>query len=103
MHRLVIVWVVALVACAQTVADDALRACAPLCGCMEPLPAAQQDCTGQCITEFERSPLTEACIVCIDQHRDRCATLLDDCTSRCSQAVPLRSYVSAASPTGSGL
>jgi hypothetical protein len=103
MHRLVIVWVVVLVACAQTVADDALRACAPLCGCAEPLPAAQQDCTGQCITEFERSPLTEACIVCIDQHRDRCATLLGDCTSLCTQAVPLRSYVSAASPTGSGL
>jgi hypothetical protein len=100
MHRLAIIWVVGLVACTQTVVDNALRACDPLCGCAETLPSAQQACTADCITAFERSPLREACIVCISDHRDRCATLFDDCVSLCSQEVPLRSYVSAASPSG---
>lgn len=99
MPRLAIVWVIVLAACAQTVADNALRTCDPLCGCVEALPTAQQECTSTCVIAFERSPLNEACIACIVDHRDRCATLFDDCTPLCAQAVPLRSYVSA-SPSG---
>ena len=99
MPRLAIVWVIVVAGCAQTVEDNALRTCDPLCGCAEALPSLQQACTTGCVTAFERSPLNEACIVCIVDHRDRCATLFDDCASLCSQAVPLGSYVSA-SPSG---
>jgi hypothetical protein len=95
MHRLAIVWMVVLVACTQTVADDALRACDPLCGCTQTLPTAQRNCTTGCLAAFEMEPLTEVCTACIVDHRDRCATLLDDCIPQCTQAVPLRSYVGA--------
>jgi len=101
MHRLAIVWMVALVACAQTVADNAVRTCQPLCGCIaSPLPAAQRECAADCTAEFEMGPLAEPCILCIVDHADRCATLFDDCRSSCSQPVPLTSYVSAAPPAG---
>jgi hypothetical protein len=101
MHRLAIVSMVALVACAQTVADDAVRTCQPLCECaVSPLPAAQRDCTAGCATEFEMDPLAEICIQCIVEHANRCTTLFDDCRSFCSEPVPLTSYVSGAPPAG---
>jgi hypothetical protein len=101
MHRLAIVWMVALVACAQTVADNAVRTCQPLCGCaVSPLPAAQRDCTAECTMNFEMTPLAEPCIECVVEHADRCTTLFDDCRSSCNQTVPLTSYVDAAPPPG---
>ena len=101
MHRLAIAWTLMLVACAQTVADNAVRACEPLCQCAQvPLPGVQRDCTTACITQFERSPLSEACTACIADHADRCTTLLEDCNSFCLQATPLLSYVEAAPTSG---
>jgi hypothetical protein len=100
MQRLVIVWVVVLGACAQTVADDAVRLCQPLCGCSEdPLPSTQRTCVAGCTVQFERTPLPEFCIECIVEHADRCATLLDDCVPRCSDDMPLGSYLDAAPPS----
>ena len=103
MHRLaivsMIVSMVVFVACAQTVADNAVRACNPLCGCVEaPLPSAQQDCVATCTTQFERGPLSEACIECIGDHADRCTTLFDECTPFCIQTVPLAAYAADAPP-----
>ena len=95
MQRLAIVWVVVLVACTQTVADNAVRACDPLCGCAQPLPTAQRDCTTECVAVFERSPLPELCVACIVEHRDRCGALILDCDPLCVEPVPLASYVSA--------
>lgn len=93
MHRLVILCVVVLGACAQTVADDAVRVCTPLCGCADsPLPGVQRDCVAGCTDQFEATPLAESCIQCVVEHADRCATLLDDCVPRCRQPMPLASY-----------
>ena len=75
MQRLVIAWVVVLAACAQTVADDAVRTCQPLCVCSEsPLPSVRRACNAACTAQFERTPLPEVCIECIVEHADRCAT-----------------------------
>ena len=94
MHRLAIAWMLLLVACTQTVADDAVRACEPLCQCAEaPLPGVQRDCTSTCIVQFERGPLPESCTACIADHAGRCTTLFEDCDPLCRQATPLSSYV----------
>jgi len=94
MHRLAIAWTLLLAACAQTVADDAVRACEPLCQCAAPpLPGVQRDCTTTCIMQFERSPLPESCTACLVDHSDRCTTLIEDCEQVCFQATPLASYI----------
>lgn len=100
MHRLAIAWLLLLVACTQTVADDAVRACEPLCQCAAPLPGARRDCTTTCITQFERSPLPEPCTACIAEHLDRCTTLIADCDPFCLQATPLAAYIEAAPASG---
>jgi hypothetical protein len=100
MNRIAIAWVVVLAGCAQTVIDNAIRTCQPLCGCaVSPLPSAQQDCNASCEMAFERTPLPELCIQCITAHADRCATLFDDCDTACSTNVQLSSYTRA---TGDG-
>jgi len=91
MHRFAIGLMALLAACTETPADQALSVCAPLCRCAEvPLPSAQRECTATCITQFERSPLPDACVACVIEHADRCTTLIDDCTADCTQAVPLQ-------------
>lgn len=93
MHRFAIGLMTLLVACTETTADQALSACQPLCRCIDaPLPSVQRQCTATCITQFERNPLRDACVVCVIAHADRCTTLIDDCTPACAQAVPLQSY-----------
>ena len=93
MHRLAIGFLVLLAACTQTLADEALSVCAPLCRCIDvPLPSEQRACTAGCITQFERTPLDEGCTACLTAHTNRCTTLLDDCRSVCGQATPLQSY-----------
>jgi hypothetical protein len=93
MHRLVLGWMVFLAACTQTVADDALSVCAPLCRCADvPLPGEQRDCVTSCTAQFEAHPLGDACVACVAGHASRCTTLIDDCTPSCTQATPLQSY-----------
>jgi hypothetical protein len=89
MRRLVLAWIAALIGCTPTLADDALSYCRPLCDCLgAPLPAAQRECTAECRRMFEADPLSTACVACVVEHTDRCATLLDDCVPVCSQPVP---------------
>lgn len=90
MHRLAIglaacVW---LVACTTSPADNAARFCQPACQCFEaPLPSLQRDCNAACVEEFVRDPLPELCVACVEEHADRCATLVDDCDADCSVAI----------------
>ncbi|HEX7843216.1 MAG TPA: hypothetical protein VF469_37350 [Kofleriaceae bacterium] len=95
MHRLAIAaWTLLLVACTQTVADDAVRACEPLCQCADaPLPGVQRDCNTTCVMQFERTPLPESCTACIASHADRCTTLISDCSPFCAQVTPLAAYI----------
>jgi hypothetical protein len=85
MHRLVIG--VALAAgCTQTVTDDAISVCQPLCRCSDvPLPGEQRECTSQCTARFEMHPLGEACVSCVVGHADRCTGLVEDCVPICTQ------------------
>jgi hypothetical protein len=50
------------------------------------------------MTRFARSPLGDACIACVVEHADRCATLLADCTPVCTQPVPLASDAEGRAP-----
>jgi hypothetical protein len=93
MHRFVIGLMALASACTQTLADEALSVCQPLCRCSDsPLPAEQRDCRAACVILFERTPLGEACVACVVEHANRCPSLLDDCGPVCTQAVPLESY-----------
>jgi len=93
MHRLVFGLVALLAACTQTVVDEAISVCQPLCRCTDsPLPAQQDECTATCVTQFERSPLGEACVACVIEHANRCTTLDDDCRVICRQITPPQSY-----------
>lgn len=93
MHRLAIGFLALLAACTQTVADEAISVCEPLCRCADvPLPAEQRECTATCIAQFERTPLGAACAACVVEHANRCTTLITDCDPVCRQAVPLQSY-----------
>ena len=93
MHRLVIGWTALLVACTQTLADEAISVCQPLCVCTDsPLPAEQHDCTAGCTAQFEMHPLGDACVTCVVEHGNRCTTLIDECSAICTQATPLQSY-----------
>lgn len=93
MLRFAIGLVVVLAACTQTVADQAVTFCHPLCRCIDiPLPGEQRECVDGCIQLFERDPLASSCVDCVLEHADRCPTLLDDCNPICSQNSPLESY-----------
>lgn len=93
MHRIAIGLMVLLAACTQTLADEAISVCQPLCACTDvPLPAEQRECTATCTTQFERNPLDNACVACIIEHAKRCTALLDECDPVCRQAVPLQAY-----------
>jgi hypothetical protein len=93
MRRLAIGWMVLLAACTQTVADDALSVCQPLCSCTDiPLPGEQRECVADCTLQFEAHPLGDACIACVVDHASRCTGLVDDCQPICTQATPLRGY-----------
>jgi len=99
MRRLAIAVLAVVAACAQSVAEDALIVCRPLCRCIDsPLPGEQQSCTADCMTQFTRGPLGDACIACVVEHADRCGTLLDDCSPVCTQPVPLESYAEGLAP-----
>ena len=93
MHRLAIGFLALLAACTQTVADEAISVCAPLCRCIDvPLPDVQRECTATCTTQFEQGPLGAACATCIVGHANRCTTLITDCDPVCRQPMPLQSY-----------
>ena len=93
MHRLAIGLMALLAACTQTVADEAISACAPLCRCTDvPLPAEQRTCTATCTKQFEQNPPSDACVTCVVEHANRCTTLMDDCNPVCVQAGPLPGY-----------
>jgi len=99
MHRLAIGFLALLAACTQTVADEAVSVCEPLCRCAEvPLPAVQTECTTGCIAQFERTPFGAACSACVVAHANRCTTLITDCDPVCTQAVPLQSYGASYEP-----
>lgn len=93
MHRFAPCLAALLAACTQTVADDALGVCAPLCRCTDsPLPGEQRDCTDTCTAQFIAHPFGDACVACVVDHATQCPSLLDDCTPICTQATPLGSY-----------
>ncbi len=93
MRRLAIGFLALFAACTQTVADEAISVCEPLCRCIDvPLPAEQRTCSASCVTQFERTPLSEACVDCVIAHANRCTTLTDDCNPVCMQAVPLPAF-----------
>jgi hypothetical protein len=99
MRRLAIAVLAMLAACTQSLSEDGFSVCHPLCRCTgSPLPGAQQSCTEDCMTRFARSPLGDACIACVVEHADRCATLLDDCSPVCTQPVPLASDAEGRAP-----
>jgi hypothetical protein len=88
----------ALSACTQSIGEDALSVCHPLCRCAFVLPGEQRSCIDSCMTEFVRDPLSELCVTCVVAHADRCPTLIDDCVPVCTQAVPLDSYLEGDAP-----
>jgi hypothetical protein len=88
MHRWAIV--LALAGCTATVADQALGVCQALCHCSDtPLPGEQRACISVCSAQFEMNPLGDACAACVVEHAQRCTTLLSDCETLCTQAIPL--------------
>lgn len=96
MNRLA-VGLVFVVACAQSVVDDAQSFCTQFCRCLDsPLPGQQRECNAACVADFESDPLGDLCIQCVAGHAQHCATLLDDCSPVCAQATPLQSYGSTA-------
>ena len=93
MHRFVIGLMLVLAACTETVTDEAVSVCQPLCRCFDtPLPSAQRECSATCVTQYEQRPLSEACVACVSAHANHCTNLIADCTSACMQATPLQSY-----------
>jgi hypothetical protein len=93
MPRFALGWMLLLAACTQTVVDEAISVCQPLCRCTDsPLRAQQRECTTRCTVQFVQSPLAEACVACVIEHADRCTGLVDDCRLVCTQATPLPSY-----------
>jgi hypothetical protein len=93
MVRLALGCAVLLAACTQTVAEDALDVCPPLCRCTDsPLPGEQHDCTASCTAQFVAHPLGDACVACVVGHAARCPSLLDDCGPLCTEpSVPIAS------------
>jgi len=98
MQRLVIGFLVVLSACTQTLADDTISTCHPLCRCATSLPGDQRACVASCQVLFERAPLADACVACVVAHTNRCSTLIDDCNPVCAQDVPLESLGLQGSP-----
>jgi hypothetical protein len=99
MSRWLIGWLVVLAACTQTVADDALSTCTPLCACSDiPLPDEQHDCVASCTSQFEAHPLGDACVACVVGHATRCPSLADDCTTVCTQTTPFLSLLHPGQP-----
>src|SRR5262245_37644988 len=99
MRRLAIAVLVVLGACTQSLSERGFSVCHPLCRCTDSrLPGVQQGCTEDCVIRFARNPLGDACIACVVEHADRCATLLDDCSPVCTQPVPLESYAEGFAP-----
>jgi hypothetical protein len=90
MHRWALVWL-ALAACSQTLADEALSVCRSLCHCTDtPLPGEQRECVAVCSAQFEMNPLGDACVACVVEHADRCTNLIGDCDPICTQAAALQ-------------
>lgn len=100
MGRFAIGLVVLLAACTDTLGDEALSVCLPLCRCADaPLPGEQRDCTSACVTAFENNPPAQACSACVIAHADRCTSLIDDCTLACRRVVG-RSFLEDAIASG---
>ena len=85
MGRFAIGLVILLAACTETVIDEALSVCAPLCRCDSPLPGEQRECTNVCVTQFANNPPPPACSACLVAHATRCSTVLDDCLQPCRE------------------
>jgi hypothetical protein len=93
MHRFAFGLVALLAACTQTILDEAISVCDPLCRCIDsPLPTQRRECTASCTTQFEQDPLGEQCVACVIEHANRCTTLIDDCGPVCVQVTPLPAY-----------
>lgn len=76
--------VVVLGACAPTGQERTEQTCTVFCGCMAPpLPALQESCMAECREELDASRLSDACVDCITQHGDRCASLEQLCEPIC--------------------
>jgi len=89
MPRLALGLAALLAGCAQTIPDDAVSVCTPLCRCGDsPLPGEQRDCVASCTAQFEMHPLGAACVECVVGHATACAQLADDCNTACLQALP---------------
>lgn len=62
-------------------AARAVEACSVICDCQ---PAGNDECLTSCVDDVANQlSLSDACLACVSDHRDRCLSLQVDCEGLC--------------------
>jgi hypothetical protein len=58
-----------------------VEACSVICDCQ---PAGGDECFTECVDEVaNQASLSDACLACVSDHRDRCLSIEVDCDDTC--------------------
>lgn len=70
-------------------AARAVEACSVFCDCEPPPGLTDEQCLQQCVGDVADSIglISDACLACIGDHRDRCLSIEVDCEDECDEGI----------------